>query len=1690
MLEGHVGAQYLLPLLTGGEARGLPGVVVTRVSFQRAGLGHPMDDVVVSGVDVEGRVAILEVQAKRTIAFTASDSVFGEVVALACQAASAPDFLQGRHELAVAVARSSTKIEKHVQAVLHWAREYQSAVTFFGRLKQAAHQEMRDFVTNFRNNMQAAGAGHDDEAVWRLLSRFQVLVFDLESPGSFCMSWARERCATALAHAQLARAAELWDSLAQIALEADAAGGELDAPALIARLGERGYQLAGNRRFHDARERLAESSRHALADTRTTVHGVHVDRNDEVESALLALEKGRYLEIRGAGGVGKSGVLNELADRLLVESRILVLAPNRVPSGGWTALRSQLGCEATARQLLSDIAGDGGGYLLIDGLDRFEEAGQKHTVADLLREAAEIPGFRVVATTRGEVDASDREWLPEDALQSLGQAPTLQVDELTDEQVAKLREADPTLFALLRPGHPAERLVRNLYRLDRLSCANGVDSSVLSEAQMAKQWWDSGDGARAAARVGRRRVLHALSVHLLTSSAPFDSAALPADAISNLVETGTLRSISAVRVQPMHDVLGDWAVGCLLFDEPERLASLPISAAAPTRLARGLEMAARLHAELDADASGWKQLLMQVSRTDAHGSWRRNVLLALVRSERSADVLDKCLPQIEGHEDSSLLAEITSASIVIDSQPAAQVWGAAGIDVSNFSNDFALPKGPAWGNLVTWSLGSAHRFTAAIVPHLVDLYSRWCNAHLGQDAASPLLVRQLFDWLVAAEASADFRSRDAGEQEGQAPRLSLPRVNREDLRRAFLAWCLLCPEQTAAYLSQVAADPHRGEAFEELLTFVGTAPKAAPQALADVFLRALLEADDDDQRSRGLFSHWDLKYLPASPTRPPFLALLQADKEHGLRLIRGLIDCAVSRRSAGRDRGEDQITIPLPAGPRSFPWERSYMMSRTDNSYIVQSALMALEAWGHQRIEAGDPLQDVLRDIQGPEGSPAAFLLVAVDLLLSHWPSSYEHTAPFAASPELLAIDRLRLANEQVRHFMSQPWVHPEPAGNVRLADLQQRQSRRVALESVLPHFAMRGPDGLRREMQSALQQAVSRLGPPDEDSGLNDPRLMAMYAINLLEPANYRAHGEPPGSAGYAYVAPADEDARFARLQRESASRNTQMLLALQLGEAITEAECPVHLLEQGVVWATRSATAEEEPEDGTEREILARARLIVAVLVLRDGSRELRAAHGAWAAEHLASAADGAGDETRPRQYRYNSLAIAATGLLGGHRYDPTTADLPRLLALAARPGTDVADVIRNELNAGRMISEDFKSSLVRLALSASIYTERQRNDDLDAVPGFEAQEMARRSADLNRRQAAVDAELAWLAGLSPEPFWPELPPPDEPRPRHRMRIGTAINQSENPAPRRVLALDESRAARVLEVAVDLWRDSNPERLGEFVRHAWPWTASANGVGAPEDSEPGERASEWNHAYFPAALVAAIALGPENIPAYVTEPLALLPEEGLLMAAGATLRELDQLWLGRHAIADDVAVGLRESLAQQIQGTWHWQRLTSAPSTGVASDAAEAVAAMFMCNYILSNLSSYVLPPGMPRADLCLTQLGQAAVETGGSTFVALAILSLLEVEPHPSRLRILARVVGAWWNAHGASADFWTNYGVAKRVCDWIDQCVLVAGAAPAVLASQELASILDVLLRCGGPTARALEERVTRARGLLP
>jgi hypothetical protein len=167
--------------------RGLPGTTIDRVALQQANAGRPLDDVIIYAHDnISGKPSILEIQVKRSITFAAADPVFRKVVGQIVKASQGPDFLTQRYELAIATTKGSRKINGSYQDVLTLTRQIGDAATFASQIDLAgvANDEMRTFVKTFKSHLREEGANYDDENVWLLLRRLQILIFDFTAPGS------------------------------------------------------------------------------------------------------------------------------------------------------------------------------------------------------------------------------------------------------------------------------------------------------------------------------------------------------------------------------------------------------------------------------------------------------------------------------------------------------------------------------------------------------------------------------------------------------------------------------------------------------------------------------------------------------------------------------------------------------------------------------------------------------------------------------------------------------------------------------------------------------------------------------------------------------------------------------------------------------------------------------------------------------------------------------------------------------------------------------------------------------------------------------------------------------------------------------------------------------------------------------------------------------------------------------------------------------------------------------------------------------------------------------------------------------------------------------------------------------------------------------------------------------------------
>ena len=1687
--EGQVGASYLLCMLAGSEPRGLPGTTVDRMEFGRAAEGYPLDDVIVHAHDAEEKNAVLEIQVKRSITFAPSDAVFKKVVSQIAELSGRPDFWTSRHELAIATTSVSKKICGAYQDVLRWAREIGSASVFMERIHRegSANDDMRTFVNTFKFNLRDAGGLDDDETVWKLLGRLQILNFDFTSVGSAAEDLAKERAVRVLHADETSLAGALWGDLIERAISTAKDGGDRDRAGLIEDLQQRKYRLTGDRRNAGVRAALAEASRHALDDIRDRIGEVMLTRHDRITAVREALDGGnRYVEIRGDAGVGKSALLKHFAKLVGTEAAVIVLNPERTTPQGWTAMRGNLGFQGTAKDLLADLATDGGAMLFIDNLDRFDER-ERITVRDLVREAAKVPAFCVIATARTSFGVDEPSWLPKDALDQLGQAESIRVGELSDAEVEELRYADHNLAALLAEGHPAEDVTRNLFRLGRLAERPTNEPSPRTEIDMAEQWWRTDDGKvdSEGKHRERHRLLLALAEKALEGVVFFDVSKEPPEAIEALIRSETLRELEPDRVTFRHDVLREWAIAGLFSTDNRMLDRLPLDRPASAVLARGVELAARQ--TLERNTSQWIPLLARLSEDGVHSSWRRAALLALVRSEMGVELLSRMRNDVLANR-AELLRELIRTVMAVEVEPAARRFKAVGLKVPE---GIFIPNSPSFYRLVRWLADLGTDLPAPALPEVVRLYTTGMFGMLGLDPLTPILVSWLHHWLTEIEVSENADIRDWSPPFGGDLASEKIGTLKSDLRTSFLMFCHRAPDLAVKYVSALGKRPHGDPVVLSVIKSSGSLAQAAPAELAELVATTLIRSSQSDgigsSRYREAFDYIDNDFHPESPSNGPFHQLLIHAPQHGLALIRRLVDHAVSFYSRGNPHGSDAFTIVFSDHERGFPWDETYRWSREGAGHCaLTSALMALKAWAHGRIEAGEDFDMVLADVLGPPDAPAAYLLTAVDLILSHWPASREAAIPFVGCPELLCIDRLRDAQEgfEGQDFFGLNALKKDSLGAKSLADLKQRPSRRAALENVLNHYALFEPSTQRSTLTTLLRRAADRLDPPGKDADFADPEFMVLHALNRVDPKNYVETVEElrdgTQRTGWRYASPPTEAQHLAPMQNESTANSADVNMTMSISNVVEDSSrSTAQFAADAVQWA-QSSSASKETGDPDDKWIREEAVIGAGMIAMRDGDDDLRAAHREWARDIFTRALQSEEDPVhRHRQgLRFNQIAIAFAGMIYMLRDHPPPEEVRAILVIAARENPAAAHGFAAAAAVLADVDERLLRSVLRCAFSACVRSRRRWDISED-----EASALSERAR--TRAPAAIGAEMAWLAGTHYEPDWPVFAA-EEPRPRRGTRLPGGKPELD-PTPeeprRKEEYTDHQAAALWLGAAAGLADVAKRPWLRELARAYGPWTATANGAGLSAGEDVAHKPSEWNAAYFDLVAKCLPGAAPSEVDDLALGPITTLPDEAFLDAIELFLRSVDDIYFNENTIIESEAVRIRSTLARRLINSRGWQRLTTSRSTSVETHIGPAVAVFLFNSYHSFSLAppkAYLLEKGIDRLGPFLPEI-EALILAAPCPFVALLALDLFEVSPRGEHLPLLLAGAKAWIDHMPDHTEFWIDHSGGRRFCALIDAIRHQEPAlfTPGTPQRGDLDTLLAALIRVGVAEASQLE-----------
>ncbi len=1096
------------------------------------------------------------------------------------------------------------------------------------------------------------------------------------------------------------------------------------------------------------------------------------------------------------------------------------------------------------------------------------------------------------------------------------------------------------------------------------------------------------------------------------------------------------------------------------------------------------------------DGVRWHALVDRLSQAGVHRSWRRAALLALARSEAAEALLQRASPELLANG-ASLLRELIRTVMAVDVLPAAKVFAAAGVDPALIPASINVPRGPAWTTLIIWLLGIGNGVTKEAIPEIVQLYAAFSVGTLGATDITPFTTRQIYRWLRLMEP------RDAILTQSEGPvfwaHLDRDEIQslKSDLRDAFVMFARTTPELAAEYLTAVGQSEHNEDIVRSILRMRGTLAQAAPAELANLTTQALIARPRRHERHFGrereeAFTYLDHEFLQASPAQGPFLDLLTNSPKDGLALVHRLVAHAVAHGSRGADPGTNGFDLALPGGARTFPWTQTYFWSRNSNFYAVTSALMALEAWAHRRIEAGESLEGVLTDVLGPQGSCSAYLLVAVDLIISHWPKSLDAAAAFLGCPELLCIEHTRQVHDRVEmlDFFGLGALRSEPRGSVTAADLNRRPSRRTTLDELIGNFTfLASPDQLAT-LKTLLATAAERLGEPAVSAHLGNPEFMVRYALNLSDAANWQEVKVTlkDGSSGTAlkYLSPTAEQTHLQALRDAATKRESDFATRSALTLAVDD---PARLLPEGrlaaVAWARRSATAtaEIESDDGEERLMQEEAVVTAAMIVMRDGDDALRAEHGEWARSQLDKTL-AALDDDPARQIRgglrFNPTAIAYAGLIQALRHRSTSEDVRSLLEVAATGNHAAAHGFGTSATVLANVDSRLPRAVLRCAFSASVVENRAWDESQEELD-------ARKARGHERARAAVAAEIAWLGDKGPEPTWPIFPL-EQARPRRRLRLpGTPIDRPEPPeAPAPTEHVDHQAAALWLRQVRALSHDDTRPWLREIVKAYMNWTSLANGANLDEGDETAHPPSEWDDAFFAAVARCVVGLSTPEATELAVRHIVALPDRNFYDVLVDFLRSIDAVYFEGCNIPTQVAVDIRRALADHMLTTLGWERLNRSRDSSIEMHIGPAIAVLFFNDHNFGQGSKcYLHEKGVDRLVPFLPILGKL-VSKGPSPFVALVLLNLLEVAPRAEQLDVLVAAGSAWIEAYPDFRQLWIDQGVGRRWC--LSMEAIRARSPTSFRTSAPLRPAIDTLvaslIALGVPEASLLEEELSK------
>ncbi|WP_099791169.1 hypothetical protein [Variovorax sp. 54] len=1032
-----------MALLAEATAQGVPGRIVKKVSIQQGAVGQPLDDVIVEaeGQDSVGMRLSLQVKRSLRISDARTNSDFRETIIRAYATVVSNGFQATIDRVGAITDEIAEGARRDFETLCEWARMDPVPASLATKLNTegvgGAKTGQYAAVKNILSGI--AEISDLDAATHKLLAHFVLMRVDMLHEGSATQASAVASLANVLQPQDRARADDLWQRLLTLVRASEGGAGVFDRKTLVSRLNG-SFRLSGSAVLQSTLAFIREESVRGVAEIGNQVDGFGVARAHLVAEATTAIGAHLFVQLTGMPGTGKSAVLRALVERAITQGTTLFLKADRLAGGTWTQYLAANGiAPSSIEDLLVEIEALGVPTLFVDGLDRIEIE-NRGILTDLLKVILQSPllkGWKIVAALRDNGIEPLRTWLPPELLRK--GAATLSVGEFSEEESEALANARPSLRPMLFGSPDVRAIVRRPFFAAVLSAGHTDGDSVpMSEIELASAWWERGGYSAEAAAAGRRR--QAL-VQLARKGAFALGRKIPAldvdaRALHELQIDGVVRPLRAGQTWRFaHDIFFEWAFLQLLISNGEDWLTTVQEAGEPPALGRVVELLSQSEIK---DGDDWaKQLERLEEVSGARTQWLRAWMTGPLGLPQftSVQATYEAAMLVDGGRRVSKLSvwfQAEKSKANPNFLDAAQFPQLSPEQRLRYADAMAWPSDvDTWRRLCNWLLTCVESLDPKYWGNVLTVFEVWQN--LGRDfrnKVSKSIVDIVAKWTVQIDAGEEDWRRLRGEADlTKAPRP--PSSLSERLRSLILIASPAYPEVAKAYMRHLLALEHLPQgAFEGILTFSPRLGASCPKELVDFIIVTTKNDLPKEEKRHEFYSGPDTQawhdlglddhqaYLPPAPSREPFPSVFKAAPGEGRRLVRSLANRAIEawQQLCEFDRQGPRKPLSLKL---IFPWGEQefwgdgqvYQWFRgAHGSYLADSALMALESWAFEHVDAGTSVDEVIALVLDGHHSVAALgIAVSIALEKNHVSAT---TLPLITSQRLWKWDIKRMVSE------------------------------------------------------------------------------------------------------------------------------------------------------------------------------------------------------------------------------------------------------------------------------------------------------------------------------------------------------------------------------------------------------------------------------------------------------------------------------------------------------------------------------------------------------------------------------------------------------------------------------------------------------------------------------------------------------